>query len=251
VRRLAKFLGVIVLVSAVAAPSWAETVVTPADDADNGFVVQAPTATWGIGQTYGSGQAFMVLRETGSRDDDGQNGSVVFRVNRYGGLGNVGGAHFACGLRGPTTDPGVPPGQCVWIQSFNDTVGEVISKPTSKDYQWMLDGSEVVWKVGNQGQATGRREVVARDGQSTRVQIGTAYGVAGVAMGQIADTTVYRKAASLVGIGNAAWWPKLTSAPTAVVGGAITYSMANSVTGKLELRVQFPTGAPVVVATEP
>lgn len=251
-KRLAKFLGVIALVTAIAAPSWAETLITPSTDDDNGVAVQAPNGTWGVSQIYGSGQAFAVFRETGQRDDPGPNGSLVFRINRYGGIGNTGGAHYACGLRGPTTDPNVPPGQCVWIQPYNDTVGEVISRSTSKDYQWMLDPatSEVVWKVANNGTAYGRRDVVARDGSATKAYIGNIFGTPGLALGQTSDAFIFRKAAGQLGISGPMFFPKVANPPTAQPGGVLAYSYVDG-SGKLTFQLQFPTGAPVVVATEP
>lgn len=249
-RKLVGALAAIALVSAITLPAWAETVVTPATPGDNGFVVQAPDAQWGVGQPYGSGQAFMVLRETGARDDASSNGSVVMRVNRYGGIGTTGGGHFACGLRGPMTDPGVNAGQCVWIQPYNDTVGLVISKSATKDYLWASDGTETLFKLSNAGSAVGRRDVVARDGASTRAIIGNVFGSAGLGLGSTSDTLAYRKAAGVLGIGSAAFFPKVTAAPAAQAGGVVGYAIDNG-SGKLVFKVQFPTGDPVVIATEP
>lgn len=230
----------------------ADILALPDTDSMNGVVVQAPNATWGVGQPYGSAQAFMVLRETGDPADDGPDGAVVMRINRYGGFGNTGGVHVAYGLRGPVGDPGAALSPAIWVQPFIDAVGLLLAKAETQDYMWAYDTDtdEIVFRVDNDGAAYERREFVARDGQPTRTQIGSAYGAAGIVMGQAGDTTVWRKAAGIVGLGNAAFFPKLTAEPAAQPSGAVAFCAANA-QGKLQAKVKFPDNSVVVVATQP
>lgn len=222
---------------------------TPQNDADDGFVVQSPSATWGVDEPYGSGQAFMVLRETGDPADEGPDGAVVYRVNRYGGIGSIGGMHIALGLRGGSGGAT----QAMWVQCIEDAVGMVIERPPTKDYLWLTDETDptnVVFKITNAGQVVNDKEIVARDGASSRTVIGSTYGAAGIAMGLAADTTVWRQAAGVVGTGNASFLPKLSSEPAAQPNGVVTFCAANAA-GKLQVKAKFPDGSVVVMATQP
>lgn len=79
----------------------ARLVVQPSSgDEENGIVVISPNDTWGDEGTvpYGTGQAFMLLKEdpagTLSLTD-----RVLYRVDRRGAIGLTGGLHVATGLR--------------------------------------------------------------------------------------------------------------------------------------------------------
>lgn len=209
---------------------------------ENGVQVQVPDAAWGTGPTYGTEQAFVVLRETGEATDPGPDGSLVYRVDRYGSMGTSGGVHVATGLRGTPPDTT----QAVWIDPAADVLGLVIEKAATKDYLWCVDGSEVVVKVVNGGSLVGRRDVAARDGQSTRTVIGNTYGKAGVAMGQTGDTAIWREAPGVVRVGNAALFTETASPPAPVANAAIIRSRDNGA-GRTQLVAVFPSGAEKVI----
>lgn len=231
----------------------ADILSVPSTDSENAIVVQAPNATWGVDQPYGSGQAFMVLRETGDPSDPGPDGAIVYRVDRYGGVGTSGGVHVATGLRGAA--PGADIG--IWLDPSWDVVPLFINNrlpsegPSTRDFIAVYDQRDGTFpfRVINNGSIVETKDVISREGTALRTAIGSTYGVAGVAMGQTADTVVYRKTAGQVGIGNSAFWPELAADPAAPATGMVTYCL--NVNGKRQLKVRFPTGSPIVVITEP
>jgi hypothetical protein len=129
----------------------ARALVTPSSTGlsdQNGVVVKAPDSAWGNPATdaYGTGQAFMLLKAgTGTVDPDD---SVLWRVDRRGGMGAVGGLHLGTGLRayaGDTfqysmhIDPVVDvPG--IYVDAANNA-------PVSPWQQWRLDDGTVVAEI--------------------------------------------------------------------------------------------------------
>lgn len=104
--------------------------VEPVADDENAVTVKAPTLAWG-GSTiaYGKGQAFMYLREDyvgapggGATTEPDRN--VMYRVDRWGGVGYAGGVHLATGLRMPDRSP--QPTQSIWVDPAIDVAGVVI-----------------------------------------------------------------------------------------------------------------------------
>lgn len=230
----------------------ADILSVPASPAQNGVVVQAPDAAWGVDQKYGSGQAFMVLRETGDPADDGPDGAVVYRVDRYGNIGTSGGVHVATGLRDMM--PGTS--QAVWIDPSQDVVPLFINNPlpsespSTRDFVVVYDqrDSSTPFRIHNNGTLLGRKEVVARDGQSQRTVVGAVYGLAGLGMGSSADATIWRAGPEVVGIGNSAFLKKRTSSPAPNAGGAVVGCRDSG--GKAELVATMPSGKIVSLAID-
>lgn len=72
-------------------------------DAENGITFKRPNATWGVGQAYGYGQVFQLLKDSVSATDIGYagitpNDYILARMDRDGGWG-IQGMHVATGLR--------------------------------------------------------------------------------------------------------------------------------------------------------
>jgi hypothetical protein len=98
-------------------------VITPDSDTENGLIIQAPDATYGSSQVYGTGQALLVL---GSGAGSVHNTLVKARIDGYtGGAGFAGGLHSAAGLHWPSGFATAT--QNAWIQNYADMVGLVIS----------------------------------------------------------------------------------------------------------------------------
>lgn len=229
-----------------------EVLVTPTNDSDNGVVVKRPNSTWGVDQPYGSGQAFMLVRD-GDRSDPGPDGAVLARMDHSGSIGTNGVLHLAVGLR--ETVEGAQVGE--WLDLHQDVVALFINNLSStegsstRDFICVLDQRDGTYpfRVVNSGSIVGAKDTTARDGSTYRTAIGNTYGVAGVAMGQAADTTVYRKAAGIVGLGNAFYFRKVTSEPAAIADGVLGYSILNA-QGKMQAKLKFPSGATVVLGTD-
>lgn len=234
--------------------AFTEVLVTPTDDSDNGVVVKVPNSTWGVDQPYGSGQAFMLVRE-GDRADTGPDGAVLARMDRHGSLG-INALHAATGFR--SSDPDVDTG--VWLDPSDDVVPLFINNPhpdenpSTRDFLvvWDQRDGSLPLVVTNYGSVMSGKEVVARsNGSALKAFIGNVYGSAGLGMGSGGgDTAVTRKAAGVVSILNAAFFPKVLTEPAAQSNGMVAFCIANA-QGKLQAKIRFPTGASVVVATEP
>lgn len=219
----------------------------------NGFVVKANA----LAETgYGKGQAFMVLEEgAGDATLDTAAGSVMFRVDRHGNIGTTGGLHVATGLRNADGQT-----QAVWIDPSKNMVPLVIHNPTvadsatwDKSFIEVVDtrnANEVLFKVDFAGAFIGRREMIARDGAETRVQIGATFGFAGIALGSGTDTLIYRREAAVVQIHNVIQMQERADPAAPVADGMRLYARDNGA-GKTQLCVRFNTGAIAVLATQP
>lgn len=136
--------------------------VTPANDAENGVVVKVPSNTYGKG-SYGTGQPIMVLREDYTGDPKGgstaePDRNVVFRVDRYGGVGCAGGLHVALGLRNPDQSPA--PTQSIWVSpsiSAHGIIVDTVPVPVGSFETYPIwvranGGNDVRFIVGTRGE---------------------------------------------------------------------------------------------------
>lgn len=124
---------------------YSEVLVTPDFDSDNGVVVKRPNDTWGVGQAYGSGQAFMLVRD-GDRSDPGPAGAVLYRVDRSGNIGTIGGVHVAMGLREQISNGQV----AVFIEPFQDVVGLFTTNPavgSTRDFLAVYDRRDATYPL--------------------------------------------------------------------------------------------------------
>lgn len=143
-----------------------ETATCPQAPSDNGFVVVIPNSAWGEAQEYGSGQAFMLVRE-GDRSDPGPGGAVIARMDNYGSFGTNGGMHVATGLRKPI--PGANVG--VFIEPFQNVVGLFVTNPavgSTRDLLAVFDRRDATYPLVvrndgtvEHGKATSHRELTA------------------------------------------------------------------------------------------
>lgn len=220
----------------------------------NGFVFKGNAVAE---SGYGQGQAFLVLEPgTGDATDQTAAGSVVFRVDRMGNVGTTGGLHVATGMR--WDDAAMT--QAVWIDPSDNMVGLIITNPeTTESATWDKDflivrnvrgTEEDYFKVTATGFVQGRREITARVGAATRTAIGDTYGFAGIAMGDLADTALYRADAGIVGVANVFHFAEQADPAAGAANSARLYARDNG-SGKTQLCVRFNTGAIQVIATQP
>jgi hypothetical protein len=107
-----------------------------ADDDATGILIKATDASWGeIGVTspggdpdYGKGQVFAYHRYLSGSTDP--NDTLLFRIDKHGGMGMGGGMHLATGLR---QDVGFTANQCLWVDPAVNAVGIVIHNPSTTD----------------------------------------------------------------------------------------------------------------------
>lgn len=135
----------------------ARVLVRPGENDDNAVVVKSSQAAWGSG-AYGTGQAFMLLRDDYSGTPVGggtttePDRNVVFRVDRNGGIGSAGGIHVATGMR---LNGRTQPTQGIWVQNVVDAVGVVItglSTGQNSDLFQAIQGQGfAAWRIGPNG----------------------------------------------------------------------------------------------------
>lgn len=149
----------------------AKLLVNPDDSTDqNGVVVKCPSVNWGDPDVddYGSGQAFMVLKEgTGGTEPDD---FVMFRVDRRGAMGVAAGAHFATGLRARAEDA-ANINYSIHIDPTSDVTGIIVDAasdtPTAAWQQWRLNDGTKVAEIDSSGALFANRNLVIANGSAT------------------------------------------------------------------------------------
>jgi hypothetical protein len=106
--------------------------VKPSADAENAITVKRPSATWGVGQTYGKGQAFEYLKDAVSASDIGYTGVtpddfILYRITADGSVGVCGNLHVATGLRQPS---GYASGSAIFVNPNVDAIHLVLKTAT-------------------------------------------------------------------------------------------------------------------------
>lgn len=216
---------------------------------ENGVVVKAPDETWGEG-TYGTGDAFLLLREDyagGSEVEPDRN--VLFRVDGHtGGVGTAGGIHVATGLRAHEGDVF---GYSIYVDPAVDVTGVIIdaaSDAPAADYLLArTNGGTVKAKIDSIG------NIQAQPGAAAEVMIGNVATLPAITFGSARDTSLYRAAAEVLALGNDCALefeerPSDIGAPG--VNRGRLFARDNG-SGKTQICARFNTGAVVVIATQP
>lgn len=167
---------------------------TPTSPGQNAVVVKAPDSTWGdSNQPYGTGQAFMLLREDYAEAPNGglnqePDKNVLMRVNGGdGSVGTAGNLHVATGLR-QRTGYGTGPdtgGGCIHVQPYVDvpiiSLAPVV--PLTKPYLRCYNSSGVI---------------VAALNSAGQLQLNTQGSTGGLLIG--GEVSLYRSASNLVSL---------------------------------------------------
>lgn len=186
-----------------------QLVITPDGDNTNGIVIKAADDDWGVdGETagggdedYGTGQFIVFLRDTPDDGDPETSDTLVFRVDRTGGLGMTGAMHVATGLR---QHDGYAPTQAVWIDAQQDMVGLVITSPPapySAAPLLVVDRDTVsallTVLAGGLGVLV-KTALTVDNGLSTKATLGSLAGLPGVFFGNSSDAYIRRSAANVL-----------------------------------------------------
>lgn len=168
--------------------------ITPTSDTQVGLIVKSPDAGWGVGGTYGQGNAIVYLDDTGGSTSQS---FVRFRVDRYGGIGTTGGLHVGIGENSST----YAPAQAVWIQpQLNACLPLVVDGHGDVDVAWFRNAAlsnRTCFRVQAVGDAQTYGTLTAgytESGSPTQVSIGNLFGVPGILLGT--DALLYRDAAN-------------------------------------------------------
>ena len=220
----------------------------------NGFVYHGNTSP----ETgYGKGQAFMVLEPgAGDATDSTGSGSVLFRIDRRGNLGMLGGLHIATGMR----DTDTPLSQAVWIDPSDNIPALVISNPLvaesatwDQDFIKVLDarnGNARLWGIDQTGAMTGTMGITAGLGTANQVTLGDVFGVGpGFTFSNLTDTLFYRSGVGIMTLHNALTMPERAE-PAAPAADNGTLFLRDNGAGKTQLCIKFNTGVPIVIATQ-
>lgn len=166
----------------------------------SGIIVKAPTAAWGGlaaggSADYGKGQFISFHRFLAGSTDP--NNTLMFRVDKTGGLGLTGGVHIATGLR---QDVGYTTTQAVWINPSLDLVDIVMTGVAAKIQPFLLATNSVggvLFKVLNNGAIQSAADIAARFGLSTQIGLGDVAGFPGIQFGN--DSTTFIGRGSIAG----------------------------------------------------
>lgn len=166
----------------------------------SGIIVKAPTAAWGGlaaggSPDYGKGQFISFHRFLAGSTDP--NNTLMFRVDKTGGLGLTGGVHIATGLR---QDVGYTTTQAVWINPSLDLVDIVMTGVAAKIQPFLLATNSVggvLFKVLNNGAIQSSADIAARFGLSTQIGLGDVAGFPGIQFGN--DSTTFIGRGSIAG----------------------------------------------------
>lgn len=172
----------------------------------NGFVAKVNGASAG----YGKGQAFMVLEE-GSGDATLQTsaGSILFRVDEFGGIGTNSGLHIATGLR--KTVPVAPAG--LWITPSQDVIhilAKRLAGSTLPFFRATTEADVTLLDISSSGSITTTGSVTANGLVGTTASNGSTTaaaiygGDAGVASFRAIFSTIANTTAGLALLGTAA-----------------------------------------------
>lgn len=161
----------------------------------SGIIVKAPTAAWGGlaaggSPDYGKGQFISFHRFLAGSTDP--NNTLMFRVDKTGGMGIAGGVHIATGLR---QDVGYTTTQAVWINPTLDLVDIVMTGVAGKTQPFLLATNSVggvLFKVFNNGAIQSATDIAARVGLSTQVALGDIAGFPAIQFGTDATTFIGR-----------------------------------------------------------
>lgn len=218
--------------------------IRPSDDTDNAVVVKIPQTSWGTG-AYGTGQAFMLLREdyTGTPQGGGTatepDRNVIFRVDRNGGIGTAGGIHVATGLR---LNGRTAPNGGIWVQNYVDAHGIILqaanTAPVGSFAQCLLSDGTVMLDLKAPAGAAGGLIY------NTTATFGHVFQWGGVThLTLTALQAAFDVGLSLLELGGPG------TVGNAPANRGFLYLEDNGA-GKTQLCVRFNTGARIVLATE-
>jgi hypothetical protein len=159
---------------------------------------------------------------------------VLFRL-ADSGLGIMG-MHVATGLRGRAGS--VEGAYGIWIDAANDSVGlvlhnastgEVSVAPTADFIQAydVFGGGTKVFYVEKDGKITSAKDVQAQTGTVKQTYIGDVYGVAGVGLGNLGDTYLYRSDPGVVGFISSAELIETAAPATPIANRVRIYAKAD------------------------
>lgn len=167
-----------------------------AEPFESGIIVKAPSATWGGmaaggSPDYGKGQ-FISFHKWGAGMDDSPNNTLLFRVDKTGGIGCTGGMHLATGLR---QDVGYSVPQALWIQPTFDMTYVAMTGVAGQTlpFLWATNSvGSMVFEVFPSGAVQSANDIAARVGTAQQVAIGNVSGFPSINFGNDLTTFLAR-----------------------------------------------------------
>lgn len=179
----------------------AHVAVIPSGDLQSGIIVKAGGPTWGGmaaggDPDYGKGQfiSFHKWNSDGLLGDP--NDTLMFRVDKTGGLGLTGGMHVATGLR---QDVGYSVTQAVWINPNLNTTHVAMTGTAGQTLPFIYCSDSVggmLFEVFPNGGVESAGDFAARFGTDQQVAIGNVAGFASINFGDDNTTFLARTSVS-------------------------------------------------------
>jgi hypothetical protein len=176
----------------------AHIAVIPSGDDQSGIIVKAGGPTWGTHSlspggdpNYGKGQ-FISFHKWGAGTTDSPNNTLLFRVDKTGGIGCTGGMHLATGLR---QDVGYSATQALWIQPSINTTHIAFTGYSSQTLPFLYAANSVgsmLFEVFASGAVQSANDIAARVGTAQQVAIGSVAGFPSINFGNDLTTFLAR-----------------------------------------------------------
>jgi hypothetical protein len=176
----------------------AKIAVIPDSTDQSGIIVKWGSSTWGLHSLapggdpdYGKGQ-FISFHKWGTGLSDTTNNTLMYRVDKTGGVGFTGGMHVATGLRQAV---GYSVTQAIWVNPSLDTTHIAMTGFAGQTLPYLLavnSVGSVMFEVFASGGVQSAGDIAARIGTAQQVAIGNVAGFAAINFGNDGTTFLAR-----------------------------------------------------------